>query len=399
MVSFYMLISNQSNGFSSFDLEEHDKKYPSPLASEPPLARKPHLVRTQSCESFYSAQSSASSDDLSFFSCASKNSDQSFLSEINQPEIKSQDGSKKKSHSFMMNTCMNFFQENIKSWKQTVIDIQAVRKLRKKMQFSGYPFHRLQVNQFGDGLLNAGVSALLITTAGMNPLAAGLLGWGIRISEFMMATVWNQKMASDRRLARIAATNDIYIPSNYAPKEEAIKETAGQSKAKAAREIISSAKYDAVAGVATISAAVILMTGGPVGAVIALGVVIAFSQTLSKFKEVAWHALRFVVNPSPEVRQQQVDLQEPMAAYEMFLNIAVMTVSYAAGFSTLALLYVLAPHVLLPLNITLVSVGILLMVHSKLKFKKEEQQGLLEHQTMPSPYSSGQRKVAVTSSL
>jgi hypothetical protein len=368
-----MLISSQKS--YDFDYQNNEASLED---SQSFYSAKSSLSATSSSSSAYF--SAASSCDLSFLSCLDPHRHGSIPSEITIPSISKGE----------QNRFLNFFQENFRSWQQTIIDIQAVRKLRKKMQFSGYPFHRLQVNQFGDGLLNAGVSALLITTAGINPLVAGILGWGIRISEFIMATAWNQKMASDRRLARIAATNDINIQPHSDKEMHAVTnhgatatpETAGQSKAKAAREIISSAKYDAIAGAATISAAVILMTGGPVGAVIGLGVVIAFSQTLSKFKEVAWHALRFVVNPSPEVRQQQVDLQEPMAAYEMFLNIAVMTVSYAAGFSTLALLYVFAPHILLPLNITLVSVGIILMVHSKLKFKKEEQEGILEHQKM-----------------
>lgn len=255
-------------------------------------------------------------------------------------------------------------------WMTTVRDVQDVRQLRQKMQFGGYPFRRIQMNQIGDGLITAAAGGILIAAAGVNPILAGVFTWGIRVSELLVASVWNQRMASDRREARLAASQSGDKASEFSP---------GASKIKACREILSSTKYDALGAAAAIGASVILLTGGPLVGVILLGAVIALSQTMSKFKEMAWSSLRYVVNPSEELRAKQVDLQEPMSAYEMTITVGILTLSYAIGFGVLALLFAHAAPAALPVAIGASVVGAGLMVYSKLKFKKELDEGLLEH--------------------
>ncbi len=258
----------------------------------------------------------------------------------------------------------------IDPWLTTLRDVRDVRDVRQQMQFGGYPFHRIQLNQIGDGLVTAAASGILIAAAGVNPILAGVFTWGIRVCELMVASVWNQRMASDRREARIAATQVGQERQDFSP---------GQSKMKACREILSSIKYDALGAVAAISASVVLLAGGPLSSVILLGGVIALSQTMSKFKEMAWSSLRYVVNSSEELRAKQVDLQEPMSAYEMMITVGILTASYAVGFGAIAVLFAYAAPVALPVAIVVSAVGAGLMVCTKRRFKKELNEGLLEH--------------------
>ncbi|MES2664384.1 MAG: hypothetical protein V4629_13885 [Pseudomonadota bacterium] len=280
-----------------------------------------------------------------------------------------------------------------KGWQDTVKDIREVRNLRKKLPFGGYPFRRLQINQTGDGLVNAAIAGIGLAALGMNPIIAGVLPFGIRATELIVAAVWNQRMATERREARIAASH-IHNALDFSDQP-----SPGLSKKKSAQQIISSTKYDFIAGVATIGAIGLLIVGGPAWGVIGLGVAIAVCQTLSKFKEMAWGALRYVVNEDPELRKQQVDLQEPMSAYEMALNVGIMTFSYLIGFGTIFAIHTFAAPVALPITIAMAAVGTILMVGAKRGFKKEMQEGIEEHETLQQKYQlnavQNEKKIAL----
>lgn len=253
----------------------------------------------------------------------------------------------------------------LRPWQRTLRDLRDVMTLRKQLTYGGYPFSRLIQNQVGDGLLAGAVAGIAVITAGVSPLLAGVLVWATRSIEYGLAVVWNQHMASQRREARLAAT-------------EGDKSKALASKHEAAKEMVSSGFYDLLTGVAAVGAIATAIAGGPIGVVIGLGVGVAAFQTLSKFKEIAWGALRFVVNPDPKLQKRMVDLQEPMSAYEMAVNVGVMTLSYLASFSAIAAFYVFLPHVALPVSAGLAVVGCGLMVQAKLKFRQEEREAAAE---------------------
>lgn len=253
----------------------------------------------------------------------------------------------------------------LRPWQRTLRDLRDVITLRKQLTYGGYPFSRLIQNQVGDGLLAGAVAGIAVITAGVSPLLAGVLVWATRSIEYGLAVVWNQHMASQRREARLAAT-------------EGDKSKALASKHEAAKEMVSSGFYDLLTGVAAVGAIATAIAGGPIGVVIGLGVGVAAFQTLSKFKEIAWGALRFVVNPDPKLQKRMVDLQEPMSAYEMAVNVGVMTLSYLASFSAIAAFYVFLPHVALPVSAGLAVVGCGLMVQAKLKFRQEEREAAAE---------------------
>lgn len=256
-------------------------------------------------------------------------------------------------------------QPALSPWRRTLRDLRDVITLRKQLTYGGYPFSRLIQNQVGDGLLAGAVAGIAVITAGVSPLLAGVLVWATRSIEFALAVVWNQHMSSQRRDARLAAT-------------EGDKPKALASKHEAAKEMVSSGFYDLLTGVAAVGAIATAIAGGPIGVVIGLGVGVAACQTLSKFKEIAWAALRFVVNPDPKLQKRMVDLQEPMSAFEMAINVGVMTLSYLASFSALAAFYVFLPHIVLPFSAGLAVVGCGLMVQAKLKFRQEQRQAAAE---------------------
>lgn len=250
--------------------------------------------------------------------------------------------------------------QNTYAWSQTFSDIRAVHNLRKRLSFEGYPFSRLIHNQVGDGILNSAIAGLAIVAANADPVLAGILVWGTRTVEYGVSVIWNQHMSSQRRQARLAA-------------EGSTIENKLSCKASAAKELVSSCKYDFIAGAATIASITIAIVGGPIGAIIGLGSLIAVCQTMSRFKEMSWGALRYIVNPNPELQKEVVNLQEPMSAYEMAINIGAMTVAYIIGFSLITAFFVLLPEVALPVSIALGVIGTTLMVRAKIQFKEEAQ--------------------------
>lgn len=249
----------------------------------------------------------------------------------------------------------------LKTWSQTIQDIKAVRRLRKKLSFEGYPFSRLVKNQIGDGILNSSIAGLAVVAASADPLSAGILVWGTRTVEYAISVIWNQRMSSERRLARLAA-------------EGTDVENKLSSKLSAARELVSSCKYDFISGAATIAGLATALFGGPVGLIIALGTVIAITQTLSRFKEMSWGALRYLVNPNDDLQKEIVNLQEPMGAYEMAINIGSMTLAYIVGFAAITVFYVFLPHVALPVSIAMGLFGLGMMLKAKSQFRKEEKE-------------------------
>lgn len=243
-------------------------------------------------------------------------------------------------------------------WNRTITDLSKVISLRKELKYGGYPFGRLIQNQIGDGILAGAVAGIAVISAGVSPLLAGLLVWATRSVEFSLAVVWNQHMSSQRREARLAATEGDTLKGL-------------KSKVESAREMVSSGYYDVLTGLAAVGAIATAVAGGPIGVVIGFGVCVAAFQTMSKFKEVAWASLRYVVNSDTKLQKRMVDLQEPMSAFEMAINIGVMTISYLVSFSALAAFYVFLPHVAIPVSLGLAVVGSALMVSAKIKFKRE----------------------------
>lgn len=80
------------------------------------------------------------------------------------------------------------------------------------------------------------------------------------------------------------------------------------------------------------------------------------------------------MNPNESLQKEMVDLQEPMSAYEMALNIGAMTLSYIVCFASITAFYVFLPEVALPVSIALGLFGLGMMLKAKYQFKQEERQ-------------------------